>query len=143
MAAFDLNASGNSPRRPALLLPDDGPLRADLLPSDVPTDLTERDFPLARPSEALDPLRRPVRGDLAHIRCAGRIFVPHYAVPMPHRVVVGADLVRAGRADADVLTALVADTVFNVLDIAGNWAWGQVGEDGLVGYVAFGALVAV
>jgi hypothetical protein len=30
--------------------------------------------------------------------------------------------------------------VFNVLDIAGNWAWGQVGEEGLVGYVATDAL---
>jgi hypothetical protein len=118
-------------------------LSVDLLPYDPLSALTERDFVLARPSETFDQLHRPVRGDLAHIRCAGRIFVPHYAVPMPHRVVVGADLVRAGRADADVLTALVADTVFNVLDIAGNWAWGQVGEDGLVGYVAFGALVAV
>jgi hypothetical protein len=31
-------------------------------------------------------------------------------------------------------------TTFNVLDIAGNWAWGQVGEDGVVGYVAADAL---
>ncbi len=143
MAAFDLNASGNSPRRPALLLPDDGPLRADLLPSDVPTDLTERDFPLARPSEALDPLRRPVRGDLAHIRCAGRIFVPHYAVPMPHRLTDTATLVRAARAEAEALAELAQGTLFNVLDIAGGWAWGQVDEDGLVGYLPMTALVAL
>ena len=31
-------------------------------------------------------------------------------------------------------------TIFNVLDIAGAWAWGQVGEDGLVGYVALDQL---
>ncbi|HQN55523.1 MAG TPA: hypothetical protein PLL44_14000 [Novosphingobium sp.] len=29
-----------------------------------------------------------------------------------------------------------------MLDIAGNWAWGQVGEDGFVGYVALEALEA-
>jgi len=27
-----------------------------------------------------------------------------------------------------------------VLDISGNWAWGQLGEDGAVGYVALSAL---
>jgi hypothetical protein len=105
--------------------------------------LTERDFALARPSEVLDPLRRPVRGDLAHIRCAGRIFVPHYAVPMPNRVTGDAALLRAGRGDAEVLAMLATGTLFNVLDIAGAWAWGQVGEDGLVGYVAVAALAAL
>lgn len=123
-------------------LRDTGPLSLDLLPFEPTPILTERDFALARPSEAFDPLHRPVRGDLAHIRCAGRIFVPHYAVPMPHRVVVGTDLVRTSRGDGDTLATLAVGTVFNVLDIAGNWAWGQVGEDGLVGYVVLGALVA-
>jgi hypothetical protein len=102
----------------------------------------ERDFPLAHRSESYDPLHRPVRGDLAHIRCAGRIFVPHYAVPMPHRVTEPATLVRTQRSDAETLAALAAGTLFNVLDIAGGWAWGQVGEDGLVGYVPMTALTA-
>jgi hypothetical protein len=143
MAGHDLNAFGNSPTRRALPLRDTGPLSADLLPADLSTNLTERDFALARPSEAFDPLHRPVRGDLAHIRCAGRIFVPHYAVPMPHVLTGEARLARAGRADAEALAVLVADTPFNVLDIAGGWAWGQVGEDGLVGYVPMAALVAL
>jgi hypothetical protein len=29
-----------------------------------------------------------------------------------------------------------------VLDIAGSWAWGQVGEDGLVGYLPLAVLEA-
>ena len=143
MVAIDLNDGHNSPRRPALPLRDTGPLSADLLPADLPTTLTERDFALARPSEAFDPLHRPVRGDLAHIRCAGRIFVPHYAVPMPHRVTTAARLVRTGRGEDDVLATLAAQTLFNVLDIAGGLAWGQVGEDGLVGYVPITALAAL
>jgi hypothetical protein len=142
MAGFDLNGAGNSPTRPALPLRDTGPLSADLLPADDADPLTERDYVLSRPSETFDPLHRPVRGDLAHIRCAGRIFVPHYAVPMPHRVTVAADLLRVGRADSDVLGALAEGTVFQVLDMAGGWAWGQVGEHGLVGYVAMAALTA-
>jgi hypothetical protein len=143
MAAFDLNGAGNSPTRPALPLRDTGPLSADLLPSDIPMPLTERDFALARPSEAFDPLHRPVRGDLAHIRCAGRVFVPHYAVPMPHEVMAAAQLVCAARADAEVLGPVAAGTLFNVLDMAGGWAWGQVGDDGLVGYLPLTALVAL
>ncbi len=129
----------NSPRRPALPLRDNQPLRADLLPEPLP--LTERDFPLAHPSQPIDPLHRPVRGDLAHIRCAGQIFVPHYAVPMPHHVGAdGAPLRRLGRVDGDVLTTLAPGAVFNVLDIAGGWAWGQHDDHGLVGYVAMTAL---
>jgi hypothetical protein len=120
-------------------------LSADLLPVDHfdPAGLTRRDFPLARPSEAHDPLRRAVRGDLAHIRYVGRIFVPHYAVPMPHRVIAqDAALRRTGRDDGEVLAEIEAGAVFNVLDIAGALAWGQVGEDGLVGYVPIAALHA-
>lgn len=138
-----MNPAAISPTRPALPLLDTGPLSADLLPADLTANLTRRDFPLAHPSEAFDPLRRPVRGDLAHIRCAGRIFVPHYAVPMPHRVIAGgAALLRSLRRDAEVLTDLAPGDVFNVLDIAGGWAWGQVGDDGLVGYVPMAALEA-
>jgi hypothetical protein len=116
-------------------------MRAEL--RTAPPRLTECDFPLVQPSETFDPLHRPVRGDLAHIRCVGRVFVPHYAVPMPHRVVTGGTmLMRSVRGDADVLANLGPQDLFNVLDIAGGWAWGQVGEDGLVGYVQITHLAA-
>jgi hypothetical protein len=123
-------------------LRENRPLRADLL-SDI-DPLTQRDFPLARPSEVFDPLHRPVRGDLAHIRCAGRIFVPHYAVPMPHHVAgEGVTVLRAAHSDAEVLATLAPGEVFNVLDMAGGWAWGQQGEHGFVGYVPLAALLPV
>ncbi len=93
-------------------------------------------FALSGPSAKLDPRRLPVRGDLAHIRLAGNVFVPHYVVPMPHLVNgVGADLRAAGRADGELITHLPTGTLFNVLDLSGGWAWGQVGDDGVVGYV--------
>ncbi len=98
---------------------------------------------LSAPSEKLDAAHWPVRGDLAHIRLAGRCFVPHYAVPMPHTVIAaGSSLRVAGRADGAVMDELAGGTIFNVLDMAGGWAWGQVGEDGLVGYVLLDALIA-
>jgi hypothetical protein len=82
-----------------------------------------------------------VRGDLAHIRLAGRCFVPHYAVPMPRTVVAaGANLLAANKADAELRDVLAGGTVFNVLDVTGGWAWGQVGEDGFVGYLPVEAL---
>lgn len=96
---------------------------------------------LSGPAEKLDEGHWPVRGDLAHIRLAGRCFVPHYAVPMERRVVAaGADLLAQGKPDAALREVLAGGTLFNVLDLAGGWAWGQVGEDGFVGYLPEGAL---
>ncbi len=105
-------------------------------------------YSLSGPSEKHDPAHLPVRGDLAHIRLAGKVFVPHYVVPLPHRVNgAGTQVLSAARADAEVLAVLPTGTGFQVLDLAGTWAWGQVGEadaeDGLVGYVPAEALHAV
>ena len=96
---------------------------------------------LAGPAEKLDAAHWPVRGDLAHIRLAGRCFVPHYAVPMEREVVpCGAKLFALGSKDAEVRDVLNGGAPFNVLDITGNWAWGQVGDDGFVGYLPVEAL---
>ncbi|MGF7155967.1 hypothetical protein GGR40_003757 [Novosphingobium gossypii] len=92
------------------------------------------------PSVSADPGCLPVRGDLAHIKLAGRYFVPHYAVPMPRTLKPGAALRVFGRAEADVIADLPAGEIFNVLDVAGGWSWGQLGEDGVVGYVALSDL---
>lgn len=94
------------------------------------------------PSVTADPGCLPVRGDLAHIKLAGRYFVPHYAVPMPHRIKNGATLRSASRGDSETIMDLPAGQTFNVLDIAGAWAWGQLGEEGRVGYVALDHLEA-
>lgn len=88
---------------------------------------------------------RAVRGDLAHVRYAGQVFVSHYAVPMPRTVAAsvgagGASLHVAARADAEVVGTIAAGETFNLLDAAGGWAWGQQGEHGLVGYLPLTAL---
>jgi hypothetical protein len=102
-----------------------------------------RTLVLSGPSVKIDPLHRPVRGDLAHIRCAGTVFVPHYAAPMPHRAVSGTALRKAAQVEGEVIVELGSDEVFNVLDMSGGWAWGQQGEDGFVGYVPLSALTAL
>ena len=95
---------------------------------------------LTGPSEKLDTTRFPVRGDLAHIRLAGRCFVQHYAVPMPHRLLAAETLRRTARPDAEALAELAAGTPFDVLDISGGWCWGEAPDQGLVGYLPATAL---
>ncbi|MCJ2186949.1 SH3 domain-containing protein [Novosphingobium beihaiensis] len=95
------------------------------------------------PSVSADPGCLPVRGDLAHIKLAGHYFVPHYAVPMPHTIKAGAVLRAAALPEGEAIIDLPQGGVFNVLDIAGSWAWGQLGEDGQVGYVLLDQLEAV
>ncbi len=97
------------------------------------------------PMRISDPRHTPVRGDLADIRLAGSYFVPHYAVPQQRLIgTEGAALLAAARIDADILEALGHGAAFGVLDIAGEWAWGQAnGESGPVGYVALGQLAGL
>ncbi len=93
-------------------------------------------FSLSGPSVTAEAGHLPVRGDLAHIKLAGRYFVPHYAVPMPRTVAAtGAALRAAGKTEAAEICGLPGGSTFDVLDISGGWAWGQYGEDGPVGYV--------
>ena len=104
--------------------------------SEIPTG----ELALTGPSDKLDSAHWPARGDLAHIRLAGKVFVPNYAVPLPYVLDLPATLLMSPRDDALVREELPAGMPFNVLDIAGKWAWGQVGEDGCVGYLPMAAL---
>ena len=109
-------------------------------------NLDGKTFALLGPMKLADPAHTPVRGDLAHIRLAGRYFVPHYAVPLPHTIAAGGAALRNGsRADAETLAQLAGGSSFEVLDIAGLTAWGQATDlagnaGGLVGYVALDEL---
>lgn len=96
--------------------------------------------PVARP----DPVTTPMRGDLAHIALAGTHFVPHYAVPQPRTVLPGgAPVLRDNREDAEELCALLEGDSFDVLNITGRWAWGCIGVEGPVGYIALDRLEAL
>lgn len=96
--------------------------------------LSSASFALAGPAERPDPVHVPVRGDLAHIRLAGKVFVPHYVQPLAYRAAgSGASVLRA--VGGDVLATLAPGAGFDVLDIAGHHAWGET-SCGFVGYVA-------
>lgn len=104
------------------------------------TEAPQGELALTGPSVKLDSAHWPARGDLAHIRLAGNVFVPNYAVPLPYVLDLPATLLTAPREDALVREEVAAGMPFNVLDLAGAWAWGQIGEDGCVGYLPVAAL---
>ena len=81
-----------------------------------------------------------MRRDLADVRLADRVFAPHYAAPMPRRLAAAASLRSSALADSDVLAQLKPGDVFEVLELAGQSAWGTAPETGLVGYVDIAAL---
>ncbi|NIJ20176.1 hypothetical protein FHS95_001868 [Sphingomonas naasensis] len=81
-----------------------------------------------------------MRRDLADVRLADRVFAPHYAAPMPRTLAVATDLRLSGAADSEVLATLAAGDLFEVLEFAGDHAWGVAPGSGLVGYIAASAL---
>ena len=110
----------------------------------IRSEIPGGELALTGPSVTAEAGHLPVRGDLAHIKLAGRYFVPHYAVPMPHAVVNGGAVLRkAAKAEAEPVETLPVGATFDVLDIAGGWAWGQYGDGGAVGYVLLTELKAM
>lgn len=111
--------------------------------SEGPNRADNNSFTLSGPSLKLDPAHTPLRGDLADIALAGKVFAPHYAVPMPMRAVYATPLL----ADMDAATATIAELAegseFAALDIVGGYIWGYISDGGLVGFVAKDALVKV
>lgn len=82
----------------------------------------------------------PIRGDIAHIALAERYLVANYVVPLIRYLASDAALVAAPREGADTVATLTAGTRFEVLDIAGSWAWGCIGPEGPAGYLPLTAL---
>ena len=88
----------------------------------------------------LDPQTHAVRRDLADVRLADRVFAPHYAAPAL-RTLARAALLKSGRESADEqLAQLAAGEPFELLELAGDQAWGVAPAQGLVGYLDADAL---
>ena len=96
---------------------------------------------LSGPSQDIDPRTSAIRGDLADIAFAGKVFVPHYAVPLAYRCITqGTELKQKPADDAPVVRTLASGERFALLDIEGHWAWGYCMTDHLVGHIAMAAL---
>ncbi|MEY3985807.1 MAG: hypothetical protein RLZ59_1252 [Pseudomonadota bacterium] len=97
-------------------------------------------FALSGPSIELDGRTHAVRGDLADIALAGKLFVPHYAKPMEMRCIAAATLYAEADGASDALAVLDADARFMAVDMAGGWAWGFAADGHMVGYVSLDQL---
>lgn len=98
-------------------------------------------FALQGPEENFDPRVTAHRGDLADIKLAGKMFAPHYAEALPMRCSAPKAMLRkqAGK-NYEAVSELLHGEEFQMLDVAGDWAWGFCEADGYVGYVPFHAL---
>ncbi len=77
----------------------------------------------------------PANGRVAHERLRGRAAATRFVAPMPHRVRSFATFLHdapGGLRDRE----LVHGDLFDVLEVAGDWAFGEAGRDGYVGYLA-------
>ncbi len=100
------------------------------------TSKTRTSFTLSGPSIELDARTLAVRGDLADIALAGKLFVPHYAQPMAMSCTEDATSIFATPdRESEIVGVLERDTTFMVVDMAGGWAWGFRATDHIVGYV--------
>jgi len=97
-------------------------------------------FALSGPSIELDGRTHAVRGDLADIALAGKLFVPHYAKPLEMRCIAAATLYAEADSASDALAVLDADARFMAVDMAGGWAWGFAADGHMVGYVSLDQL---
>lgn len=140
-----MRAGAGAANRPTFLFPGHPDLNTETLVAGeqaLSATVPDGQLSLTGPADRADVPHLPVRGDLAHIGLAGRYFVPHYAVPMPRKVTADITLRSAGSDESEALREVGAGAVFDVLDISGGWAWGQMADDGLVGYLPLSVLEA-
>lgn len=91
-------------------------------------------FGLHGPSRSFDRRTNAIRGDLAEIALAGKMFAPHYAVPVERMCAVPHSSIYH-KADGDAGSELLHGERFWLLDVSGGWAWGYCGHDHYVGYI--------
>lgn len=83
----------------------------------------------------------PIRGDLADIKLAGKLFAPHYAVPMIRTGIAPVTEIHAEpHLTSMPVSSLMHGEEFAVLDVAGEWAWGYCLHDDYLGYLRFADL---
>lgn len=107
------------------------------------TKKTRQSFALNGPSIELDARTHALRGDLADIALAGKIFVPHYAKPMEMRSKASSVIYAEADPNSEQRVVLHAGQRFMAVDLTGGWAWGFAAETHIVGYVPLDQLEQV
>ena len=104
--------------------------------SQSPAGPTLKRFALSGHSTRVDPRIDAVRGDLADVRLAERVFAPHYALAITVSANTATPILAAAKAGATALSEILPGEGFDVLEIATEYAWGMCLGDGAVGFVA-------
>lgn len=105
--------------------------RRDITDYAVPEGVLGLKGPVDKPA----PGALPLRGDLAHIALAGTHLAAHYVIPHARAIAAeGAGLRLTPRADAEVFATLAPGSLFELLDVAGEWVWGCPGPQGPAGW---------
>jgi cell wall-associated NlpC family hydrolase len=112
------------------------PARNDVAPKASASPRSPERFSLTGPSIRLDRRIHAVRGDVADVALADRVFAPHYARPLEHGARATITAVRAAPShQAVAVSEVLRGECFAVIDASGDWAWGFTQHDGYVGYV--------
>jgi hypothetical protein len=88
----------------------------------------------------LDARTHAIRPDLADVRLAEHVFAPHYAAPLTRYVTYPAALREARDPQSVTVATLEPGDAFEVLELAGDLAWGIAPAPQLVGYLPADAL---
>ena len=89
-------------------------------------------------SADLDRAANAVRGDLADLDLADKVFAPHYARALPMRAYQNVAIQTTPSEASPIAGKLLAGDTFFVLDLSGGWAWGRTAF--AVGYVPMAAI---
>jgi Variant SH3 domain len=84
-------------------------------------------------SAEIDPTVHAVRGDLADVTLADKVFAPHYARSISYCALIATPIMVKAKGDGAVCGHLLKGDVFHVFDFSGGWAWGRT--EFAVGYV--------
>lgn len=81
-----------------------------------------------------------MRGDLADVRLADRVFAPHYAAAILCSAVTASPILAERRTDSEIRSEILPGEGFEMLELATDYAWGICLGDGSAGFVAREAL---
>jgi cell wall-associated NlpC family hydrolase len=95
-------------------------------------------------TETYDPRLTPARPDIAARHLLGKVKARRFADGVTHEIVAPVAPVRkAPSSEAAQLTQALRGERVTIYDIAEDWGWGQLKDDGYVGYLPLSALAMV
>jgi hypothetical protein len=90
-------------------------------------------FVLSGHSAPLNPTIHAVRGDLADVELADRVFAPHYAKAMRYRTTATTTVHAKPNSESDEVDVLADGDALDLFDLSAGWGWVRTAKG--IGYV--------